>query len=319
MAHYIHLSPDERYTISAHIKIGTSLREIASSLGRSASTISREIKRNKGLRGYRPKQACETARKRRNINKSWFNGFATSFILYLIDLKWSPEQIHGALTARGWTDVPSHEWIYQFIYRDKAKGGMSFRHLRCQKTYRKRGCAANDRRGQIPERTSIHDRPELINRRERLGDFEGDLIVGAMHKGAVLTLVDRKSLLLLAAPLAGKQADKVSHECLRLLSGIDAHSVTFDNGKEFSSHIKLQQRGIATYFADPYCSNQRARNENMNGLIRQYLPKKMSFSDLTYEHVLEIQTALNNRPRKTLDWATPLEVSSRFFTVALQH
>jgi len=318
MALYTHLSPDERYTINAELKRQTSIREIARILNRSVSTISREIKRNKGLRGYRPKQAQDKANTRRRIQITWFTSFAHAFVSHLIRQKWSPEQVHGALTARGWLDVPSHEWIYQFVYQDKADGGSLHQHLRCQKSYRKRGGAATDRRGQIPNRVSIHERPELINQRERLGDYEADLIMGTKHQGAVLTLVDRKSLLLLTKPLTSKDTYGVINACSTLLLSAGATSVTFDNGKEFSQHRRLKDQGIDTYFADPYCSNQRARNENMNGLIRQYLPKKTSFANLSEQQLLEIQAALNNRPRKTLGWATPLEVSSRFFTVALQ-
>lgn len=319
MARYTHLSQDERYTIKAGLNSSPALskREIARQLNRSVSSISREIKRNKGLRGYRPPQAQRAYIARRRKNQTWYTSFAYAYIEHLLSLKWSPEQIMGRLRAMGWTGVPSHEWIYKYIYKNKSLGGILHKNLRAQKTYCKRGGKGNDRRGQIPDRTSIHERPTVIDERSRVGDFEGDTVIGANHRGALLTLVDRKSLFTLLAPLPSKHAGLTATKSKVLLKSVNALSVTFDNGKEFSQHMILRQAGIDTYFADPYHSNQRARNENTNGLIRQYLPKKTSFVGLTDEVVLRIQDALNNRPRKTLDWKTPSEVLSSFGGVAL--
>jgi IS30 family transposase len=317
MAHYKHLSEEERYTISAEHKRSTSLREIARQLGRSVSSISREIKRNTGGRGYRPKQANALARERRHVQSQYFRAFGIAFVAYLLSEKWSPEQIHGALTARGWLDVPSHEWIYQHVYADKAAGGQLHKHLRAQKPYKKRS-GTNERRGSITCRTSIHERPPEIETRERLGDFEGDTVVGEKHKGALVTLVDRKSLFTLMKMLPSKHTANVVQACVDLLKPVGALSVTFDNGKEFAAHMRLREVGIDTFFADPYCSVQRARNENTNGLIRQYLPKGCPFVGVSDDFVAKVQDALNHRPRKTLNWLTPTQVLSGKFNVALR-
>ena len=318
MKQYTQLSQDERYEIYANLKSHSSISTLARELGRSRSTIYREIKRNTGLRAYRAKQAQQLAAKRRYCTCSKLTDFAIHYIRHLIYLDWSPEQIAGALTRRGWLDVPSHEWIYQYIYQDKANGGQLHQHLRRQKTYRKRGYKNTDRRGQLMDRTSIHCRDEIIEKRLRLGDFEGDTVIGKNHKGALLTLVDRRSLYVHIVHLgATRKSSKTISKALERLQSSHAHSVTFDNGKEFSEHRRITEAGITTYFADPYSSNQRARNENTNGLIRQYLPKSTSFDHVLDEDIEQIESALNNRPRKSLGWFTPSEIMASFYTVAL--
>ncbi len=318
MKKYTQLSQDERYEIYAALKSKSSITTLAQELGRSRSTIYREIKRNTGQRGYRVQQATTLVNQRRYRTLSQMTQFAFAYVDYLIGLDWSPEQISGALTQRGWLDVPSHEWIYQYIYQDKSKGGQLYLHLRHQKKYRKRGHKNTDRRGQIIDKTSIHCRDKIINQRQRLGDFEGDTVIGKHHKGALLTLVDRKSLYVHIVHLGPTRASPKTITCaLERLQKSHAYSVTFDNGKEFSEHKRIPATGIDTYFADPYKSIQRARNENTNGLIRQYLPKSSSFDDVSHEEIEQIEFALNHRPRKTLGWYTPSEVMAGFYTVAL--
>ena len=312
------LSQDERYAISRCIRSDKSKTQLARELNRSRSTFYREINRNKGLRGYRPKQAHQHAQSRRYIQTSSFTLFACEYINHLLRNAWSPEQIASALRVRGWIDVPSHEWIYQYIYKDKANGGDIYKCLRSQKTYRKRGFKNNDRRGQLANRTSIHCRPKEIDQRERLGDFEGDTVIGKNHKGAILTLVDRKSLYVHIVHLgATRQSKHTISQCIERLKLSHAYSVTFDNGKEFSEHERITDRGIAAYFADPYKSIQRAKNENTNGLIRQFLPKSSSFEHVTVAQIREIEDNLNNRPRKSLGWCTPNEIMAGYLTVAL--
>ena len=194
MNQYTQLSQEERYEIYAALKSKTSLSEIARQLNRSTSTISREVKRNQGQRGYRAKQAHELSQQRCYRKTSSLCDLAYAYISHLILQNWSPEQIHGALTERGWADVPSHEWIYQYVYKDKRIGGELYKSLRHQKTYRKRGFKNHDRRGHMPNRRSIHERDIVIEQRQRVGDFEGDTVIGKHHKGAILTLVERKSL-----------------------------------------------------------------------------------------------------------------------------
>ena len=318
MKQYTQLSQEERYNISAAMKSNTPIAQLARETGRHRSTIYRELKRNKGQRGYRPKQAHLLAQQRCYRKTSAFTDFALAYIEHLIRCNWSPEQITGRLQQRGWLDVPSHEWIYQYIYQQQGKGNTMHKHLRHQKIYRKRGFKSNDRRGHIANKHSIHCRDSVIENRERLGDFEGDTIIGKHHKGALLTLVERKSLYTHIVFLGATRVSAVTIDsCISRLKLSNAYSVTFDNGKEFAEHERLQQQGIDTYFADPYKSIQRARNENTNGLIRQYVPKSSSFDGLSHEQIQQIEDALNNRPRKSLGWLTPNEVMASFYTVAL--
>ena len=318
MKQYTQLSQDERYEIYAALKSKSSPATLARELGRSRSTIYREINRNQGKRGYRARQAHQLSSQRRYRRTSSLTEFAHSYIRHLLSCHWSPEQIASALTHQGWLEVPSHEWIYRYVYRDKALGGTLHHYLRHQKTYRKRGFRNHDRRGQMAGRQSIHCRDAIIEQRQRLGDFEADTLIGKNHKGAILTLVDRKSLYVHIVTLgATRQTSKTIGCSLSRLKQSHAYSVTFDNGKEFSAHRRIQEVGIDTYFADPYQSNQRARNENTNGLIRQDLPKSSSFDAVTEAQVQHIEAALNNRPRKSLGWYTPSEVMAGFYTVAL--
>lgn len=321
MKAYHHLTQEQRYLISALIKTAKPRALIAEEVGCSRQTLWREQQRNKGGRGYRPHQANTLALARHHSPAAPVTDFGIAYICHLItcDSHFSPEQIHGRLKSLGWEQVPSHEWIYQFIYRDKRQGGTLHQHLRIQKTYRKRGLAGNERRGQIPDKVSIHSRPAEIETRSRLGDIEGDTIIGRHHKGAVLTLLDRKSLYVWLAPLARRDAERTANACIDVLTAFKPHSITFDNGKEFTQHRAIAAgTGAEVYFADPYHSNQRARNENSNGLIRQYLPKSMRLDDVDPSEIKRIQLALNTRPRKSLGWKTPQEVLSGFELVALQ-
>jgi transposase, IS30 family len=191
---YHPLTQEQRYLINAEMKTDKNLGQIALDVGGSRQTLWRERKRNKGLRGYRPPQAQRLAEARRHSLTQPITAFGLAFIHHKLSLGFSPEQIHGGLTAIGWQAVPSHEWLYQHIYRDKAQGGTLHTHLRCQKTYRKRHLIGQDRRGHSAGRVSIHERPGCIDARSRIGDIEGDTIIGRHHKGAVLTWVERKSL-----------------------------------------------------------------------------------------------------------------------------
>lgn len=319
MTQYPQISKEERYTIHLDLKSGFSYREIARRLGRSPSTISREVARNTGKRGYRFEQAQRLAAERAYRKVSSLTLFALAYLNHLLELKWSPEQISGALSAKGWKGVPSHEWIYQYVYQDKTQGGTLHLNLRHKKRYRKRALSGQDRRGQIAGRQSIHLREEVINQRQRLGDFEGDTVIGKHHKGAILTLVDRKSLYVHIVPLGRhRKSANTINACIDKLKLSHAHSVTFDNGKEFALHERLSQQHIQVYFADAYRSNQRARNENTNGLIRQYLPKRTAIDKLTSVQTEKIANDLNKRPRKSLGWFTPDEVMAGFYTVALR-
>lgn len=308
---YSHLTAEERNLISALKSNGVTRTAIAQQLKRSPSTISREIKRNSGQRGYRPKQAQQKAQSRRSqIDKQCISALGWLYVEHLLtEHQWSPAQIHGRLSHLGWDDVPSIEHIYRHIYTDLKAGGTLCASLRGRRKYRKRYGSGRECRGRIPNRRDITERDPVIDARTRCGDFEGDTIMGAKHQGAIVTLVDRKSLLLQAAPLPNKSAAGVAQTCIALLGDKQPQSITFDNGTEFSQHERIAEHTRAdVYFAKPYCSWQRARNENTNGLLRQYFPKSMPLHEVLYEQVQAAVKQLNQRPRKSLGWKTPLEV-----------
>ena len=303
---YKHLSQAERYQIHALMKAGHDQSQIAKLLGRHKSTISRELSRNTGSRGYRPKQACEMSADRaqnsRNANTvpAWVNDQAQ----LLLQLQWSPEQIASKLPI-------GHETVYLRVYADKAQGGTLWKHLRCQKQKRKRYASGRDRRGQIPNRRPLSERPLHIEARRQVGHWECDTVIGASHKGAVVTMVERKSGYALMAKVEKKTSELVSSAIVDKLQPLAARvkTLTFDNGKEFAVHTHIdQQLQITAYFARPFASWERGSNENLNGLLRQYVPKKRAISTVTDEEIRMIQNRLNNRPRKRLGFKTPAEV-----------
>jgi len=202
----------------------------------------------------------------------------------------------------------SHEWIYQHIYSDKRNGGDLHQHLRCQKKRRKRA-GDYDRRGQIPHQISIDERPEIVEKRERLGNWEADTLLGAGKRGAIVTLVDRKSRLTLLKRVAHRTASAVEEAILDLLRPYQTS--TCDNGKEFANHQSFAEKLQANaFFAHPYASWERG-NENTNGLIRQYFPKNMDFSFITDDQISFVKERLNGRPRKCLDFLPPVMVFSQ--------
>ena len=303
---YKHLSQTERYQISALMKAGISTSQIAKNLGRSKSTISREIMRNSGQRGYRPKQACEKAQERslncRNAKRVDQTVLNSAF--ELVKEEWSPEQIAGTLQI-------SHETIYRHVYAEKDQGGTLVKHLRSQKKRRKRYASGRQRRGQIPNRRPINTRPREVDLRTEVGHWEGDTVIGAGHQQAIVTLVERKSGFAKMAKVTQKSADLVSAaivESLKPFGGL-VKTITLDNGKEFADHQRVDQMlGSTIYFADPFASWQRGTNENFNGLVRQYIPKKRPLSTVTEDELKMIENKLNNRPRKRLGFRTPNEV-----------
>lgn len=311
MIHYSQLTQDLRYQISALLQAGNSKTAIADAICVHKSTISREIARNSGERGYRPKQANEIAlEKRHNAEKHIaFTPALQAMVTEKIILDWSPEQISGYFEANNIASI-SHERIYQFLLANKKAGGVLHTHLRSRKRRKKR-YGSKDKRGQIKNRISIDERPKIVDKKERIGDWEGDTIIGAQQQKAIVTLVDRASKLTRIGPVATKHADIVSEIIVKLLRPMRhiSHTTTFDNGKEFSGHEKIAKSlGINIYFAHPYSSWERGLNENTNGLIRQYIKKGSSFEGITPERIKFIEDRLNNRPRKTLGYRTPNEV-----------
>jgi IS30 family transposase len=310
---YTHLTSEERHYIETRHKLKDSFTAIALAPGRHQSTISREIKRNSGKRGYRHKQAHRKSQQRHTEKPKAVK--LTTELLDSIDTmleqQWSPEQISDRLKQEGKAAV-CHETIYQHVLSDKRAGGRLYLNLRRHaKKYRKRyGSTTGSAKG-IPNRVDIDERPDLVNQRARLGDWEADTMIGKGHQGALVTLDECKSKLRLAFPVSNKTAELVTDSIITLLSGFKGlvHTLTFDNGKEFAKHEQVAQTiECDTYFAKPYHSWERGQNENANGLLRQYFPKAMGLLNITAQQVLEAVHKLNNRPRKGLVFKTPYEV-----------
>lgn len=303
---YHHLSHEERYQISALLKAGLTQSQISVNLGRHKSTISREICRNSGLRGYRPRQACLLAEDRA-LNSRNARQITQSDWLCVkkhLEDQWSPEQIAA--------EVPiSHETIYRHVYADKALGGDLHKNLRCQRQRRKRYASGRDRRGQILGRRPISQRPRHIEKRIQIGHWEGDTIIGKRHKQAIVSLVERKSGYAVLAKVENKTAEQVSAAIIERLKPIAklVRTITYDNGKEFADHAVIDEAlGSTGYFADPYSSWQRGSGENLNGLARQYIPKDRPLETVSDEELAEIERRLNNRPRKRLGYKTPHQI-----------
>lgn len=306
---YKQLTYEQRVEIYALLKAGLNQTKIARLIGVSKSTVSREITRNTGLKGYRPKQANQRALERRqNADKHvrFTDEVKTNVKKYLTQ-DWSPEQISGWLKKNNKPSV-SHETIYQFIIDDQKAGGELYTHLRCGRKKRRKRIKNNDRRGHIPNRVSIDERPAVVDNKERVGDWEIDTIIGKNHKGAIVTAVERKTKFSCMKRVAQKQASMVTGVLIDMLKPYKdlVHTLTGDNGKEFAEHETIANTLHAKfYFAHPYSSWERALNENTNGLIRQYFPKKTCLINVPDEHVSIVQEKLNERPRKSLDFDTP--------------
>jgi IS30 family transposase len=316
---YKQLAREQRYQISILEKAGHNQTYIATMVACHKSTISRELQRNRGPKGYYPRQADELALDRqceaysaRITPETWQQ------VERLLRQDWSPEQIAGRLKLEKQPTV-SHEYIYLYVYADKRRGGTLHQHLRSQKKQRKR-YSGYIRRGQIPNRTSIEKRPKIVASKGRFGDWEADTIVGGHHKGGIFSVVERKSKVTRLCKLATKGAAELKDNCVVLLKPLAArvHTITVDNGKEFCEHEQIAVALKARiYFAHPYASWERGLNENTNGLVRQYFPKKSDFTAITNADLERVAELLNNRPRKTLGYRTPNEVFFKRRSVAL--
>jgi len=316
---YTHLTEDERYQIDDLLREGYSQSAIAKMLGRSRSTLSRELCRNKGERGWRPRQAQLKASERLIVrgltNAPRASDAAWEYAKeHLINEQWSPEQISGRLALEG-LEAISHETIYQRILEDKNNGGSLYTHLRCKKKRKKRYGSGKSSRGVIPNRVDIDERPAIVDKRTRVGDWEGDTIVGSHDGGAVIvSMVERKSRYTCLSKAENKTTTAVmgsiSQHMLTLSDLV--LTITLDNGREFAQHSILSEALNAdVFFAKPYHSWERGTNENTNGLVRQYYPKKVPFDKMTDNALRLVERKLNNRPRKCLDYKTPFEVFSK--------
>lgn len=305
-----HIQMSERLQIETLLTAGKSPSAIAEQLGRNRSVITREINRNSREGHYCHHHAQQLTSQRRYEAKSkiltednW------TYVRLLLQQKWSPEQISGWLKAHPEIGFyVSDQWIYEYINADRAKGGKLYEHLRrAGKPYKGRKVY----RGKIKNRIDISARPDLINKRLRLGDWEVDSVVGKLHQSAIVTIVERLSRYTAIIKVMSKEAAIVSEAIIDRMkpAKLPLHSITGDNGTEFSDHQHISEKlGIDFYFTHPYSSWEKGTNENTNGLIRQYFPKGTDFSSISESMLMKVETALNNRPRKCLNYQTPHEV-----------
>jgi len=316
---YKQLTQCQRYQIYALLKSDHNQTEIAKTIGVHRSSICRELKRNRGHRGYRPKQAHRKAVQRRSWDRRRIPPQTWAWIEEKIRQDWSPEQI--TLWMKKYRKISvSHEWIYQYIYADKRAGGDLHKHLRCQKKRRKR-YGSNDRRGKLVDRVSIEQRPDIVDERNRMGDWEADTVIGKKSPYALVTLVERKSRFTLLKKIHRRTAEATRSAIVQMLKPYRPKTLTItcDNGREFAAHQEIaEELGAKVYFAHPYASWERGTNENTNGLLRQYFPKGSDFSKITDEKVQFAQKRLNRRPRKCLNIRTPEMVFFKLSDVALE-
>jgi IS30 family transposase len=312
MAH--HLTLEEREVV-AHLRSGEhSQAEIARRLGRAASTISRELRRNRSRNGYWAVAAQKKAEQRRSQRpriRKLERPEVRRYVRERLRQYWSPDEIAACSKA----DYPrdrrrqvSHQTIYAWIAEEEAAGKHWRRYLRSSgwKRPERRKC------GQIPACVSIEGRPAVVDRRGRYGDWEGDTVVGARRRGGAATLVDRKSGYLLLGRVDNLRAATVRQAMTELYDSTPPalrKTLTLDNGKEFAEHEQLAaDTSLKVYFAKPYCAWQRGCNEHANGLIRQFFPKGTDLARIPKSRFLRVQNLLNNRPRKRLGYRTPLEI-----------
>jgi IS30 family transposase len=309
-----HLTFEQRCQLQVLHREGMTQMAIAAAIGSTQPVISRELRRNAGQRGYR----CQQAEAKSQARRSAASGVARKMTPELISIiegkllteELSPEQISGWLATTQDVSV-SHERIYRHIWADKHAGGTLFRQLRRGgKKYNKRSTKSAGR-GVIPGRIDISERPAIVSRKTRIGDWEADTIVGAGRKGAILSLVERTSKYTLLHKLASATAAITTRAMINRLRPHRSrvHTITADNGKEFAGHQKVALRlGAGFYFATPYHAWERGLNENTNGLVRQYFPKGTSLANVSHRDVRRVQDKLNARPRKTLNYKSPNEV-----------
>ena len=310
---YKHLTLNERYLINAY-KNSKSQKEIAKMIGVHPSTVSRELKRgrDKITDSYFP-IISENRAKSKQVQKSKKANLKLTYKVILLikeylKKEYSPEQISATLKLKHNENI-SYVSIYSYIHADKLKRGTLYRNLR--HGGRRRAKYGKGRKNRIPDRVFIENRPTIVDKKLRVGDFEADTIIGKGRQGAIVTIVDRKSMYLKLSIPVHKKAHIVANEIVRLLGKYKkkVHTITTDNGTEFARHQTVAKKlKCDYYFCHPYSSWERGLNENINGLIRQYIPKGSSFENLTPKDIQRIENRLNHRPRKTLGWRTPYEV-----------
>ena len=319
---YHQITPEERYTLGVLRRQGSSNASMARALGRHRSTIGREFRRNSSHHDgfYRPSVAQEktNGRRTRSRRNSQFSSTEWDLVELLLREKFSPEQISGWLRLLAVLEI-SHQTIYTHIKRNKKQGGRLWEHLRQPVRYRKR-YATIEKRGRLAGKRHISERPTAVDSRAEVGHWEMDLVVGVRTNHCIVTLVERVTGATMIGRLRCRKARDVNR---RVIDMIQTHrnlflTITVDNGPEFHGYKDIEQAtGVTIYFANPYASWERGTNENTNGLIRQYIPKRTSMKRLTQDRCNQIATALNNRPRKRHGFRTPLEKLTDHFETAL--
>ena len=306
---YHQSTTDERYTISKLRKQGFSTSEIARHLGRSPSTISREVKRNLAHGSYRPFYADQQAReRRRSSRRKWhYSDEQWQMVIALIRLDLSPEQVSGWLKKYRILSI-SHETIYRYVWYDKYFGGQLFKHLRQSNKKRRKRYGAYDSRGILARKRHISERPKSAENISRTGHWEIDTVMGGRDLHCIVTLVERKTKFTKICKLSCRSVSELNSKVIKMIaqSTHPIKTITSDNGTEFHGFEQIEKAtGSEFYFANPYHSWERGLNENTNGLIRQYLPKRKSMQNITQQDCDIIAMKLNRRPRKCLDYLTP--------------
>lgn len=297
----------DRKVIANMAQAGNNQMAIAKAIGRSQGTISKELRRNRGQRGYRPRQADRLAEERKAGKRSRpkvMVGELKEEVESRIRINHSPEQISNSLALIGLQ--VSHETIYQHVARDKEAGGDLASNLRINGKRRYRWRCKTGRREKIPNRVDIDLRPAVVEGRERFGDWEADLIQGGDGSGFLVSLYERKSRLGLLYLMPDKSSDGTLKGIVSLLRGMVVKTITYDNGLEFARHGLINELlRCESYFCKPYHSWEKGGVENYNGLVRQYFPKGHDFSTITAERLQEVQEEINNRPRKVHGYQPP--------------
>ena len=292
------------------------MRKIGEILNKNVSTISRELRRNVSGDGrYRPDKADSYARTRRRKSRrgSQFDAREVELVRSLVLSKWSPEQVSCRLRKQGQLGIGTMT-IYRLVAKERAQGGSSWLQLRQLSHRYRKGYRVVDRRGKMQGKRPLSERPAPAEDRSQAGHVEGDTVMGLDGKHCLLTLVDRKTRKVRIIKLPARQVCEVNKALIREVGAgrLKMKSLTLDNGTEFHGFKELETKlGISVYFAQPYHSWERGTNENTNGLIRQYLPKRTCMKELTQTQCNAIEQELNNRPRKVLGFSTPNEASAK--------
>lgn len=307
------LTDEERCKIEVLLQSGMNAANIGIQLGRHKSTITRELARNSINGLYEYSEAIRLAHSRRSVvgAKLRLSDDHWTYVRVLLYLKWSPEQISGWLRKNpGIGFYVSDQWIYEYIRRNQADGGDLYENLR-RKGRPYRNGKFRPYRGKIKDRVSIEDRPEIVQKRLRIGDWEVDSVIGKLNKSSLVTLVERVSRYTVILRVNSKEADVVAEAIISRIKELNLliHTMTGDNGTEFAEHRKIaDELGIDFYFTHPYSSWEKGTNENTNGLIRQYFPKGTDFNAVSDEAIKTVENELNNRPRKCLSYKSPAEI-----------